>query len=92
MEQKNILIVSPFFFDYHNRIKRALEDRGACVDVVDEQPSHSVFARIMMRLDIPIYHSITRRYFRDVFSSLKKDYDQISLIFSFKRRASAAGS
>ncbi len=80
MEQKNILIVSPFFFDYHNRIKRALEDRGACVDVVDEQPSHSVFARIMMRLDIPIYHSITRRYFRDVFSSLKKDYDYILFI------------
>ena len=50
MEQKNILIISPFFFDYHNRIKRALEDRGACVDVVDEQPSHNAFARIMMRI------------------------------------------
>ena len=80
MEQKNILIVSPFFFDYHNRIKRALEDRGAYVDVVDEQPSHSAFARIMMRMDIPLYHNTIRRYFRRVFSSLKKDYDYILFI------------
>ena len=80
MEQKNILIISPFFFDYHNRIKRALEDRGACVDVVDEQPSHNAFARIMMRMDIPLYHHTIRRYFRHIFSSLKKDYDYILFI------------
>lgn len=80
MEQKNILIISPFFFDYHNRIKKALEARGAYVDIVDERPSHSALARVMMRLDIPLYHSITRRYFRRVFSSLKKDYDYILFI------------
>ncbi len=80
LKDKNILIISPFFFDYHVRIKAALEARGAYVDVVDEQPSHSAFARILMRKDIGIYHGVINKYFDKVLANLKKDYDFILFI------------
>ncbi len=80
LKNKNILIVSPFFFDYHVRMKEALENRGANVDVVDEQPSHSAIARIMMRKDIWLYHGVINRYFDKVLTTLKKDYDFILFI------------
>ncbi|MBR6765651.1 MAG: hypothetical protein IKM06_04115 [Clostridia bacterium] len=80
LKDKNILIISPFFFDYHLRIKEALEARGANVDVVDEQPSHSAVARILMRKDAGIYHGVINRYFDKVLTTLKKDYDFILFI------------
>ena len=80
LKNKNILIVSPFFFDYHVRMKEALENRGANVDVVDEQPSHSAVARIMMRKDIWLYHGVINRYFDKMLTTLKKDYDFILFI------------
>ena len=80
LKDKNILIISPFFFDYHLRIKEALEARGANVDVVDEQPSHSAVARILMRKDVRIYHGVINRYFDKVLTTLKKDYDFILFI------------
>ncbi len=80
LKDKNILIVSPFFFDYHVRIQRALMLRGANVDVINEQPSGSAFARIMMRKDIPLYHRVIDKYFERVFPRLKKDYDFILFI------------
>ncbi len=80
LKDKNILIVSPFFFDYHVRIKEALENRGAYVDVINEQPSHSAFARILMRKDISLYHKTIEKYFDKVIPTLKKDYDYILFI------------
>jgi hypothetical protein len=80
LKNKNILIVSPFFFDYHVRMKEALEKRGANVDVVDEQPSHSAVARIMMRKDMWLYHGVINRYFDKMLTTLKKDYDFILFI------------
>ncbi len=80
LSNKNILIVSPFFFDYHQRISQALRDRGARVDVVDEQPSHSAIARILMRKDISLYHGVTEKYFDNVLSELPNDYDYILFI------------
>lgn len=80
LQNKNILIVSPFFFDYHVRMKEALENRGANVDVVDEQPSHSAVARILMRKDIGLYHGVINKYFDKVLTTLKKDYDFILFI------------
>ena len=80
LENKNILIVSPFFFDYHIRMKTALTDMGANVDVIDEQPNHSAFARILMRKDVSFYHKTVDRYFDRVIPTLKKDYDYILFI------------
>lgn len=86
-KNKNILVVSPFFFDYHIRLKSALEARGARVDVIDEQPSHSAIARIFMRKDFPLYHGVINRYFDYQLDMLKaknggrdKDYDYILFI------------
>ncbi len=80
LENKNILIVSPFFFDYHVRLKKALTDMGANVDVVDEQPSHSAVARILMRKDIGFYHKTVEKYFDRIIPTLKKDYDYLLFI------------
>ncbi len=80
LKDKNILIISPFFFDYHVRIRQALLERGANVDVIDEQPSHSAIARIMMRKDIGLYHRTINKYFDRVLASLKSDYDYILFI------------
>ena len=80
LNNKNILIVSPFFFDYHLRMKEALVARGATVDVVDEQPSHSALARILMRKDVALYHGVINRYFDKVLASLKKDYDYVLFV------------
>ena len=80
LENKNILIVSPFFFDYHIRMKTALTDMGANVDVIDEQPNHSAFARILMRKDVRFYHKTVDRYFDRIIPTLKKDYDYILFI------------
>lgn len=86
-KNKNILVVSPFFFDYHVRLKSALEARGANVDVIDEQPSHSAIARICMRKDFPLYHGKIKKYFDRQLDILKeknggrdKDYDFILFI------------
>jgi len=80
LNNKKILIVSPFFFDYHSRMKRELEKRGATVDVVNEQPSGSAIARILMRKDVPIYHATVNRYFDKVLSGLRSEYDYILFI------------
>lgn len=80
LKNKNILIITPFFFEYHERIRTALTDRGANVDLVDDKPSHTVFARTMMRLDVPLYHAAINRYYDKVMASLRPDYDFILFI------------
>lgn len=80
MKDKNILIVTPFFFDYHKRIKNALEKRGAKVTLIDEQPSHSAFAKIMMRKDMKLYYNTIDKYFNEKLNTLDEKYDYILFI------------
>ena len=62
-DSMKVLIITPFFFDYHNRIKRALEKRGAQVTLIEERPSTSVFAKIFMRKDVKFYHKTIEKYY-----------------------------
>lgn len=80
MLDKKILIVTPFFFDYHIRIKNALTDKGAFVDLMDEQPDHNAIARICMRKNMAVYHSRSNKYFERKLRELNDDYDYVLYI------------
>ncbi len=80
MKDKSILIVTPFFFDYHLRIKKALEKRGAKVTLINERPSNSAFAKIMMRKGFKVYHKKIEKYFSEKLKTLDENYDYILFI------------
>ena len=77
---QRILIVCPYFFDYPERMKHALEKRGASVDMINEQPGTGFADRVMMRKDFFLYHGKTERYFARQLENLKDHYDAILFI------------
>ncbi len=76
---KKVLIITPFFFDYHKRIKDALEDKGVFVTLIDERPKNSVLAKILLRKDIKFYRKKRDQYFWNL-TSLEDDYDYVLYI------------
>jgi len=50
LEGRRILLISPRFFGYENRILEGLEARGAKVSFVDDRPSNSTLTKILVRL------------------------------------------
>ncbi len=76
---KKVLIITPFFFDYHKRIKEALEDKGVFVTLIDERPSHSTLAKILLRKNAKIYHRTVEKYFLNLLT-LDDDYDFVLYI------------
>lgn len=77
---QRILIVCPYFFDYHERLKTALTKRGARVDLFNEQPGTGFADRVMMRKDFFLYHGKTERYFARQLEKLNDHYDAILFI------------
>lgn len=75
-----VLIITPFFFDYHKRIEKALEDKGTEVTLIDERPSTSVFAKILMRKNVKCYHKTIEKYFDKLLLKLKDEYDFVLFI------------
>lgn len=71
-----VLIITPFFFDYHKRIKRALEEKGAEVTLIDERPNKSTLTKIFLRKDFRFYRRKRDEYFWNLLT-LKDDFDYI---------------
>ncbi|WP_298744252.1 hypothetical protein [uncultured Microbacterium sp.] len=58
-----LLLVSPSFFGYQADISRAFERRGWTVDLIDERPSNSSWARAAVRIaPLMLKRSIERHY------------------------------
>ena len=68
------------FFGYDQRIATAIRDLGFHVDLFDERPSNSVFAKTCIRYDFKPYHSVSRHYVEKVVASAEKDYDYVFVI------------
>ena len=77
---KKVLIITPFFFDYHNRIKETLEDKGVSVTLVDERPSKSTIAKILLRKNAKIYHKTVEKYYDNLLSTLNDEFDFVLFI------------
>ncbi|WP_195927083.1 lipopolysaccharide biosynthesis protein [Turicibacter sanguinis] len=80
--QKNILFISPIFFDYHEKIIKRLESYGANVDFFDERPSNKSYMKALLRskmkekLDFYI-----ESYYESIFQTIKnKKYDNLLVI------------
>ena len=71
-----VLIITPFFFDYHKRIKRTLEEKGAEVTLIDERPNKSTLTKIFLRKDFKFYRRKRDQYFWNLLT-LKDDFDYI---------------
>lgn len=76
-KNKNILIITPFFFDYHKRIKKELTELGANVDIINERVSNSFSSKVLSRLNLKLYHPIIEKYFKKTINNLNKDYDAV---------------
>lgn len=62
---RKILLISPRFFGYEEKITEHLRAQGAEVVHVDERPGTSFFIKALARLHTPLIRPIARRYFRE---------------------------
>ena len=76
-KDKNILIITPFFFDYHKRIKSELIKLGANVDLINERVSNSFLSKVSSRLNLKIYNPVVENYFYKTINSLNRNYDAV---------------
>jgi len=81
LKNKNILFISPEFFNYHKYIKRKLESFGAKVDFFNERPTINSKTLNHFLNNIPkhIYSLFVKRYF-DKMLKKNKEYDYLFLI------------
>jgi len=67
-----ILLVSPRFFDYEQRIVAHLRSRGAVAEWTNERPGHSALARGLTRLSPAAMSPIAERYYGRVLDDLRE--------------------
>ena len=78
---KKVLMFAPKYFGYGEAIAKELKEMGCEVDLFDERPSNSAFAKIMLRYNIKLYRSTVKKYYMSVFDN-GKDYDYVFVIKS----------
>jgi len=81
LKDKQILFISPKFFDYETKIKRKMEQMGSCVDYFDERPSNSSFTKAMLRINSHWLAKLTNKHYNNILNEIKdKRYDYIFII------------
>ena len=60
---KNILVISPKFFGYENRIVEHLSRRGAHVTFLDERPGNSIWIKALVRINSIFLKPMIYRYY-----------------------------
>lgn len=82
LEGKNILYISPKFFNYENKIQNELERMGASVDFYDDRPANDFFTKVCIRVKLK---SIIKKKVDDYYDSIyneisKKEYHYIFVV------------
>lgn len=81
LEGKKIIIISVSFFNYEKLIKKELESRGAEVDIFDERPSNSTYAKAIIRLKRSAYQIQINQYYQKLLEEIQTNsYDYFLLI------------
>ncbi|WP_416441173.1 hypothetical protein ACH3O9_13160 [Leeuwenhoekiella sp. A16] len=82
LKGQNILFLSPQFFGYEKKIKKALEDLGGYVIWHDERPSNSFFSKVFIRLNFKflIGQRIKNHYDRIIKETENIKFDYIFLV------------
>lgn len=81
LADKKILMFAPKFFGYRESIAEQIRSFGACVDLYDERPGNSAFAKTMVRYNIKLYYPAVMKYYTGIIEQNRdKDYDYIFVI------------
>ena len=78
---KRVLMFAPKYFGYGEAIANELRTFGCEVDLFDERPSNTAFAKIMLRYNIKLYRPKIKDYYMSVLKN-GKDYDYVFVIKS----------
>lgn len=77
---KSVLVICPFFFDYHKMIYNELKEVFENVDLVNERPGNSNLIKLLIRKRIFPYKIITQRYYKREMRKRTINYDFILVI------------
>lgn len=81
VKDKNILFLSPAFFNYEKVIVEKMREMGACVDFYDERSVTSAMDRALLKIFPQIFSGRTLRYYDDIIKvNIEKNYDYILII------------
>ena len=76
-----ILLISPNFFNYHQKISDKLKEMGYEVDWFDDRPSTNAFIKAIIRINKDFINSYIRKYFDSMIKKIEeKEYDKVILI------------
>lgn len=76
-----ILLITPNFFDYPQKICEKLEEMGHEVDWYDDRPSTNAFIKAIIRINKNYINFYIEKYFKKVLSEIKNiKYDKFILI------------
>jgi len=77
LKDQRILVISPKFFGYETRIVKRLKELGSDVVWLDDRPSNSVYAKLVMRYFPFLYKKKINDYYK---KSIKGLFTQILVI------------
>lgn len=78
---KNILLISPVYFNYYKEMISSLENMGAIVDWYDERPSNNFFVKSILRVNENLIKSNLESYYDKIIEKIKdKRYKYILII------------
>lgn len=79
---KNVLFISPDYFEYHLIIKNQIKKLGYNVDWVDDRPSKNILEKCILRIKPNILKRKTQKYFQKkiIDTAKQKKYDIVFVI------------
>ena len=81
LNRTRILLFSPAFFGYENKIKNKMENLGAIVDIFDERSINKNWQKAILKINPNIFNSLTERYYFNILNKIKHNkYDYILFI------------
>ena len=90
MKMKKLLLIETSYFGYEAFIKKAFEDKGFSVDLVDDRPSRNTLVKGLIRINPSLMKRRIHRYFyQSIFpKALAQKYDYVVVILgqSFSSR------
>ena len=76
-----ILLISPNFFNYHQKISDKLKEMGYDVDWYDDRPSTNAFIKAIIRINKNFINFYIQKYFDSIIKKIgEKEYEKVILI------------